>query len=219
MKQMILAGFMLCISTIAISQDTISRSSNMNVSVENRVAARDLRDLPPPAAALPVLQTFVAPDTVTQVTSKYGKGLYAITKLKVGNGQDAYQVALLENAQVRYEWIGADGSVVTDIYRVDTGGTTQGNQMNSTNNMNNNMNTNINRTDTSGMNRTDTMMNQNMGDSARRTTTDSLRINEPGTSLLRQNSFDVAFNIPFENKVQIAATLPNRNTLLRRRHS
>ncbi len=131
----------------------------MNVDLSDRVAARDLRDLPPPFAALPVLRTFVPPEAISQASGKYGKKLYAVTQLKVGGGQDAYQATLMENGQISYEWIGSDGGIITNIYRVDTGAMSTSNPMNPDNNMNNtNMNNLNNRRDTTMMNSADTSM-------------------------------------------------------------
>ncbi len=144
MKKTILALSIMAISTTIIAQDSMRV---MNSDISGRVAARDMRgETDPPA--LPVLETYLPPEAVSMVTGKYGKSLYSIKQLKVGNGDSAFQVTLLDNGMLREEWVGGDGMVVTNMYRMDTGVMAMDRPMNSNNNRNNNMN-NMNRNDSS----------------------------------------------------------------------
>ncbi|MDQ3683451.1 MAG: hypothetical protein M3352_10330 [Bacteroidota bacterium] len=176
MKKTILALSILAINATVIAQDTM----RMNTNISGRVAARDMRGATDPPA-LPVIETFVPQEAASLASGKYGKALYSVKQLRVASGDSAYQVTLLDTSsgQTRLEWIGGDGAVVTNIYRVDTG--EMANQMNpnmavtdtSMNNMNNmnrdtsmrNMN-NMNRDtsmrkDTMNMNRDTSMRNMN----------------------------------------------------------
>ncbi len=115
MKTTILAFLILAANT-AIAQDTTMR---MNTNTDGRIAARDMQGAAAPAA-LPSIETFVPQEAASLATGKYGKALYSIKQLRVASGDSAYQVALMESGQTRLEWIGGDGNIVTNIYRVDT---------------------------------------------------------------------------------------------------
>ncbi len=151
MKKTILALAIMTISTTIIAQDSMRV---MNSDISGRVAARDMRgETDPPA--LPVLETYLPPEAISMATGKYGKSLYSIKQLKVGNGDSAFQVVLLENGMIREEWVGGDGMVVTNAYRMDTG------VMAMDRPMNNNINNNMNNSNMNNMNRTDSMNNMN----------------------------------------------------------
>jgi len=137
MKKTILALSIMAISTTIIAQDSMRV---MNSDISGRVAARDMRgETDPPA--LPVLETYLPPEAVSMVTGKYGKSLYSIKQLKVGNGDSAFQVTLLDNGMLREEWVGGDGMMVTNMYRMDTGTMAMDRPMNNNmNNSNNNVN-------------------------------------------------------------------------------
>jgi len=64
-------------------------------------------------AALPVLETDVPSSLVSSVKNKYGDGLYDITGLKNSSGQDVYMLRILENGQIRNEYVSTDGSVAS----------------------------------------------------------------------------------------------------------
>ena len=196
MKTTILALLILAVHTV-VAQDTTMR---MNTNTDGRIAARDMQGAAAPAA-LPSIETFVPQEAASLATGKYGKALYSIKQLRVASGDSAYQVALMESGQTRLEWIGGDGNIVTNIYRVDTG--EMANQMNPNNNMTvsdttmNNMN-NMNRDtsmrnmnnpnrDTSmrnmnNMNRDTSMRNMNNMNNRDTTRRDSMRLN--GTSYI-----------------------------------
>ncbi len=155
MKKTILASLILAVSVTAFAQD----SMRMNSDLSGRMAARDMRGATDPAA-LPVIETFVPQEVVSMVTGKYPNGLYSVKQLRIASGDSAYQVVLLDSIETRLEWLGGDGAVVTNIYRVDTGVMATGDPMN--NNMNT-MDTSMNNRDANmnNMNR-DTMNNMNM---------------------------------------------------------
>lgn len=198
MKKTILALSFLGISAAVIAQDSMRV---MNTDISGRVAARDMRgETDPPA--LPVLETYLPPEAVSMVTGKYGKSLYSIKQLKVGNGDSAYQVTLIDNGVMREEWVGGDGMVVTNMYRVDTGVMATERPMN--NNRNNNMN-NMNRTDSS-MIRDTAVSNMNdrpvMVDTTANqdtlSTRDTIRINSSG---FINSNFKKAGHQPFINSL------------------
>jgi uncharacterized surface protein with fasciclin (FAS1) repeats len=156
MKKTILALFLMAISAVLFAQDSMRV---MNSDISGRVAARDMRgETDPPA--LPVLETYLPPEAISMATGKYGKSLYSIKQLKVGSGDSALQVVLLENGMIREEWVGGDGMVVTNAYRMDTGAMAMDRPMN--NNMNNSNMNNMNRKDSmNNMNRDTAVSNMN----------------------------------------------------------
>jgi hypothetical protein len=163
MKTTILALLILAANTV-IAQDSTMR---MNTNNDGRIAARDMKGAAAPAA-LPLFETFVPQEAANVATSKYGKALYSIKQLRVASDDSAYQVALMESGQTRLEWIGGDGNIVTNIYRVDTG--EMANQMNPNNNMAvtdtsmnniNNMNRDTAMRNMDNMNRDTSMRNMN----------------------------------------------------------
>ena len=63
------------------------------------------------SAALPVIQTYVPPVVISKATEIYGPKVYSIKGMKTANGQDVYQLTLMENGQQSgVEWLNADGS-------------------------------------------------------------------------------------------------------------
>jgi hypothetical protein len=69
--------------------------------------------------ALPVIQSWVPEEVISTAIDRYGDNIYAVNKVKVAGNVDAYQVSILENGQLRYEWIGTDGTAITDVFRTD----------------------------------------------------------------------------------------------------
>lgn len=69
--------------------------------------------------ALPVLQSQTPEDIISKVKGMYSMNLYDVNRIKAANGQYVYHVRLLENGQVRDEWVSEDGTAVlaTDVYR------------------------------------------------------------------------------------------------------
>lgn len=69
--------------------------------------------------ALPVLESQTPEDIISKVKTMYGMNLYDINRIKAANNQYVYHMRLLENGQVRDEWISEDGTAVaaTDVYR------------------------------------------------------------------------------------------------------
>jgi hypothetical protein len=70
--------------------------------------------------ALPVVQSWVPEDVISTALNRYGNNIYAVNKVKVAGGTDAYQISILENGTLRNEWIGADGTAITDVFRTSS---------------------------------------------------------------------------------------------------
>jgi hypothetical protein len=95
--------------------------------------------------ALPVTQTWVPDDMITKITSMFGPAIYDVTTMKGMDGQNVYQVRLVENGQIRSQWIGDDGNAIADPFRVEVESTSTDAGMN-------NANTNLNTTTTTDLN-------------------------------------------------------------------
>lgn len=54
---------------------------------------------------LPVVNTYIPPYIITKAITVYGTQLYSITKLKMADNQDVYQLGLIENGNVRTVWM------------------------------------------------------------------------------------------------------------------
>jgi hypothetical protein len=67
------------------------------------------------AVALPVIQSWVPEDVVTSAISRYGNSIYAINKVRGANGQEVYQVTLLDKGEARSEYLSADGGSVAAV--------------------------------------------------------------------------------------------------------
>ena len=65
----------------------------------------------------PLRKSFVPDEIVSQAIQKYGASLYAIGSSKGANGQDMYNVTLIENGQSRTEWMNTDGSTADNHFR------------------------------------------------------------------------------------------------------
>lgn len=107
--------------------------------------------------ALPVTQTYVPDDVVSKISSKFGPMVYDITTLQGANDQNIYQVRVLENGQLRSEWIGEDGNSINDPYR------TGDDEM-------------LNNTMSNGMNQPQSSMNNTMQNSNTSTTSTTTEV-------------------------------------------
>jgi len=67
----------------------------------------------------PQLRTYVPEETVNRALQTYGVNLYAIALAKGVNGENVYNVTVIENGQSRTEWMNEDGSSVTSPYRTE----------------------------------------------------------------------------------------------------
>lgn len=114
MKQAIFVLSLFGSGLAAIGQNT-QQSTSMNS--DGRTAARDMRADATPAA-LPVMQSYVPSEIMQKATGSYGKNLYAVTQVKSASGTYAYNVTLLGGAETRSEFIGEDGAVVANVFRV-----------------------------------------------------------------------------------------------------
>ena len=63
-------------------------------------------------ASLPVIETNVSADVVTNIKNKYGATVYDIGQMKSPSGQDIYVVRVMGSGQVRTDFVGADGNVI-----------------------------------------------------------------------------------------------------------
>lgn len=86
-------------------------SSTTNTTTKVNVVWADV--FPPVAASLPVVGSGVTPEVVTALKNKYGTTLYDIKQLKSTSGQLIYVVRVFDNAGMKSEYVGADGTVVS----------------------------------------------------------------------------------------------------------
>jgi len=70
-------------------------------------------------AASPIMRTYVPEETVNRVMQQYGMNVYAIAAAKGADGQNVYNVTLIENGQSRTEWMNEDGSPIQSPYRTE----------------------------------------------------------------------------------------------------
>jgi hypothetical protein len=76
----------------------------------------DGKTLTMPAA--PVLRTFVPEEIVSKAIDVYGMNIYAIGKTRGQDGQDLYNVTVIENGQSKTEWMNADGTTAMTPHRI-----------------------------------------------------------------------------------------------------
>jgi hypothetical protein len=79
-------------------------SNNMNRATTDTSTDAQLR-----FAALPVLVTAVPESVVTSVKSKYANA-YDITAIKNSSGQEVFLVRVIDNGQLKSEYVGSDGN-------------------------------------------------------------------------------------------------------------
>ena len=65
----------------------------------------------------PVRKSFVPDEIMNQAIQKYGASLYAVGSSKGTDGQEMYNVTLIENGQSRTEWMNTDGSTADNHFR------------------------------------------------------------------------------------------------------
>lgn len=70
--------------------------------------------------SLPVTQTWVPDDIITRASTMFGPMIYDVTTMKGNNDQAVYHVRVIENGQLRSQYITDDGSTVMSPFRVDT---------------------------------------------------------------------------------------------------
>jgi len=119
--------------------------------------------------SLPVLQTFVPDAVVTTAINQYKQNLYDITAMKGNNNTDMYVVRVMDNGELKSMWMDANGTALTDYWRIEeqpmttdvsTSTTTDTNaamDQNSTN-TNSSMNTDMNKTNADAKTKTKTKM-------------------------------------------------------------
>jgi hypothetical protein len=115
--------------------------------------------------ALPIRSSWVPDEVVSRAVELYGPVMYDIRSVRGTGEGDVYLVRILENGQLSNQYMGADGSRVIDIYRVETADPALSNQMNASGTLSTDMNS-TNATTTTDMNSTTTSdMNTNSGQS------------------------------------------------------
>jgi hypothetical protein len=70
--------------------------------------------------ASPVLRTYVPEEVVNKALDMYGMNVYAIAMTKGAEGQNMYNVTIIDNGQSKTEWMNEDGSTVMSPYRTET---------------------------------------------------------------------------------------------------
>ena len=68
--------------------------------------------------ALPVIQGQVSEEVITNAIKLHGASLYSITRMKSANDTEIYKLRLLESGVSKDLWIDAQGTAVTDVYKV-----------------------------------------------------------------------------------------------------
>jgi hypothetical protein len=142
--------------------------------------------------ALPVLQNLVPETVASKARSMYGSNIYDITRLRGVDGNDVYQVRIIENGQTRAEWIGEDGSTVAQVFRSESNNAAMSetsNGWNSANNINNGSNTstnqssgNMNSSNTTNDMNSNTNNNGNLNSSATNSTDNSTMSNSSNSN-------------------------------------
>lgn len=69
--------------------------------------------------SLPVIQTYVPEDIIDKALQKHGARLYSVSMVKAADSGNVYQLGLLERGQLRMEYFHEDGSLVTNVWRVE----------------------------------------------------------------------------------------------------
>lgn len=69
--------------------------------------------------ASPVMRTYVPEEIANRAMQQYGMNVYAIAASKGADGQNVYNVTIIDNGQSRTEWMNEDGSPLTSPYRTD----------------------------------------------------------------------------------------------------
>lgn len=113
MKKTLMALTMIGASAVVVAQE-----NQTNVVDDGRIAAKDMHTLATDAA-LPVLQSYVPENILSNAKNTYGERLYSIKGVKSGNGEDVYQITLVDNQQSSVAWMGATGAEVAYVYRTD----------------------------------------------------------------------------------------------------
>src|SRR5687768_11249053 len=101
MKKTLMALTMMGASAVVVAQE-----NQTQVVDDGRIAAKDMHTLATDAA-LPVLQSYVPENILSNAKNTYGERLYSIKGVKSGNGEDVYQITLVDNQQSSVAWMGA----------------------------------------------------------------------------------------------------------------
>lgn len=64
--------------------------------------------------ALPVLNTYVPEEVITNAINQYGDNLYSITKMKSADDGEGYQLILVDNGISRAVWLNGENTAFTN---------------------------------------------------------------------------------------------------------
>jgi hypothetical protein len=67
----------------------------------------------------PLKRTYVPDEVMDKAVEMYGVNVYAIAMTKGSEGQEMYNVTVIENGESRTEWMNLDGSSVANPYRME----------------------------------------------------------------------------------------------------
>ncbi len=68
---------------------------------------------------LPVTNTYVPDNVIQAAVNRYGTSLYSITKMRIADNSEIYQVSLLESGTTRYVWLNSNSMAFTEAYPDD----------------------------------------------------------------------------------------------------
>ena len=111
MKKTFLALTLMGASAVVVAQE-----NQVQVVDDGRIAAKDMASMVT-TPSLPVLQSYVPEDILSNVKTTYGERLYSIKSVKSGNGDMVYQVTLIDDDQSSVAWVGSAGTEVAYEYR------------------------------------------------------------------------------------------------------
>ena len=69
--------------------------------------------------SLPVVQTYVPEEVIDKALQKYGAHLYSIGMVKTADGNNSYQIGLLNHGQLHNEYLNEEGVSVANIWRTE----------------------------------------------------------------------------------------------------
>ena len=113
MKKTLLVLTMLGAGAAVMAQEGTQTGLN-----DGRMSAQDMLNMKP-AEIAPIRQTYVPDEVMERVMGTYGDQLYAVKQVKSGDGENVYQVTLVNNNQSSVAWVGESGSEVAYVYRTD----------------------------------------------------------------------------------------------------
>ncbi|HKC37230.1 MAG TPA: hypothetical protein VKB95_14240 [Chitinophagaceae bacterium] len=71
-------------------------------------------------ASLPVLNTYVPTDVITNAINTYGNNLYSITRRLSNGNEDVYHVTIIKNGKSEISLMNGQGVVYTDVNKIQS---------------------------------------------------------------------------------------------------